>query len=104
MTTANQEVAIVDCGSSKVPYLAQVLEDLGAVPHVIRPDQLPAMVSKLPTAIIISGNPALICETGTNFLADFEVLRTLSMPVLGICFGIVKPLFGFLNLVARKQA
>ena len=96
MTTAKPKVAIVDCGSSKVPDLAHVLEDLGAVPTVIRPDQLPAIVSDLPAAIVISGNPALICETGTEFLADFEVLRALSLPVLGICFGhqVVGMLYG----------
>lgn len=45
------------------------------------------LLSDRPAAIIISGNPALIKDTGTNFLADFDVLRELSIPTLGICFG-----------------
>ena len=87
MTEGNPRVVIVDCGSSKVPIIGAMLEDLGAVPHVIYPSQLAALASDLPAAIILSGNPALIRDTGTGFLEDFEVLRTLSLPILGICFG-----------------
>lgn len=87
MTTTRPRVVIIDCGSSKVPTIAGVLENLGATADIISPHQLPGIVSDLPAAIIISGNPALICDTGTAFLADFEVLRTVSLPILGICFG-----------------
>ncbi len=87
MTETSPRVVVVDCGSSRVPTIAGVLEILGAKADVISPHQLPEIVSNLPTAIIVSGNPALICETGTDFLADFDVLRALRLPVLGICFG-----------------
>ncbi len=87
MTASNPRVVVVDCGSSKVPGIAAVLDDLGFVPQVISPSQLPAVTSDLPAAIIISGNPTLIRDTGAKFLADFEVLRTLTLPILGICFG-----------------
>ena len=87
MTAGNPRIVIVDCGSSKVPIIGAMLEDLGTVPQVISPFQLVAIVSNPPAAIILSGNPALIRDTGTEFLADFEVLRTLSLPILGICFG-----------------
>lgn len=87
MTETSQRVVVVDCGSSKVPTIAGVLESLGAKTDIIAPHQLPEIVSDLPSAIIISGNPALICDTGTDFLADFDVLRALRLPVLGICFG-----------------
>lgn len=80
-------MVVVDCGSSKVPTIAGVVESLGAESDIISPQQLPEIVSDPPAAIIISGNPALICDTGTDFLADFDVLRTLRLPVLGICFG-----------------
>ena len=81
------KVAIIACGSSKVPDIARVLADAGADPFVIRPNELSTLVSDPPTAIVISGNPALIRDTGTNFLADFEVLRDITLPILGICFG-----------------
>ena len=87
MTTGNPRVVIVDCGSSKVPIIGAMLEDLGAVSQVVSPSQLAAIVSDPPAAIILSGNPALIRDTGTKFLSDFEVLRTLTLPILGICFG-----------------
>ncbi len=87
MNQTRPRVVIVNCGSSRVPTIASALESLGGKADVIFPRQLPEIFSNLPTAIIISGNPALICDTGTDFLADFDVLRALPLPVLGICFG-----------------
>ena len=81
------KVAIVDCGSSKVPDIARVLEGLGTDSFVIQPYELAALLSDLPAAIIISGNPTLIRDTGTSFLSDFEMLRDVALPILGICFG-----------------
>ncbi len=85
--SAKSRVAIVDCGSSKVPDIARVVALCGAEPCVIGPQSLPAIAADLPAAIIISGNPTLIKDTGTSFLSDFEVLREFHVPVLGICFG-----------------
>ncbi len=87
MTTINAKIAIVDCSSSKVADISRILAELGAEPYLIRPPQLPGIANDPPDAFIISGNPALICDTGTNFLVDFEALRVLDIPVLGICFG-----------------
>lgn len=64
-----------------------MLVSSGADPFVIRHYDLSALVSDLPAAIVISGNPALIRDTGTSFLVDFEMLRDLTLPILGICFG-----------------
>ncbi len=74
------KVAIVDCGSSKVPDIARVLAGLGTDPFVVQASELAALLSDLPAAIIISGNPTLIRDTGTRFLADFEPLQDLAMP------------------------
>ena len=87
VTETRPRVVVVDCGSSRVPTIAGVLESLGAKADIISAHQLPEIASDLPAATIISGNPALICETGTDFLADFDVLRALRLPLLGICFG-----------------
>lgn len=90
------KVAIVDCGSSKVPDIARVLTSSGAEPVVIQPYALTALVSDQPAAIVISGNPTLIRDTGTNFLTDFEMLRDVTLPILGICFGhqVIAMLYG----------
>jgi len=87
MHVLKPKVVIVDCSSSKVPNIARLVEELNAEAHVLGPHQLPGITADPPAAVIISGNPALICKTGTGFLEDFEVLRTLGVPVLGICFG-----------------
>jgi GMP synthase (glutamine-hydrolysing) len=90
------KVAIVDCGSSKVPDIARVLAGLGTDPFVVQAYELAALLSDLPAAIIISGNPTLIRDTGTHFLADFEPLQDLALPILGICFGhqVIAMLYG----------
>jgi len=80
-------IAIVDCGSSKVPDIARVLADAGADPFVLQPGEIQAMLADPPAAIFLSGNPALIRDTGTDFLTDFAALRDLTIPILGICFG-----------------
>lgn len=80
-------VAIVDCGSSKVPEIARVLERCGVASSVIEPEDLLLIETHLPSALILSGNPALIQDTGTDFLTNFGVLRELRLPILGICFG-----------------
>jgi GMP synthase (glutamine-hydrolysing) len=84
---AKNRVAVVNCGSTKVPQIVRIVEGLGAHPYVIRPTELSAIETNLPKAIIISGNPALVQDTGTDFLTEFEILRTLTVPILGICFG-----------------
>jgi len=80
-------VSIVDCGSNKVPLLAQCVDDLGATSTIISPDRMTSLPDASPDAVIISGNPALIADTGTAFLDDFELLLELQQPVLGICYG-----------------
>ena len=93
---AEMRVAIVDCGSSKVPDIGHAISLAGATANVIAPSELRTLSSDRPAAIIISGNPALIKDTGTKFLADFDVLHELSIPTLGICFGhqVIGLLFG----------
>ncbi len=83
----NTRITIVDCGSSKVPDIVRILEQLGVVATVITPPHLATLSADLPAAIIISGNPALIRDTGVAFLEHFESLAAYAIPVLGICFG-----------------
>ena len=85
--SGNTRITIVDCGSRKVADIVRILEELGVVATVITPSQLATLDADLPAAIIISGNPALIRDTGVEFLKHFESLSAHTIPVLGICFG-----------------
>ncbi len=87
MTGSQLNVAVVDCSSSKVPDIVRLVRQFDAGVRVIKPSQLQVLATDPPGAVIISGNPALIGDTGTGFLTDFSILRTLDVPVLGICFG-----------------
>jgi len=103
--TVPARIAIVDCGSSKVPDIVRVLADSGADPFVLQPGEIQAMPSDPPAAIILSGNPALIRDADTDFLADYAPLRDLTVPILGICFGhqVIGMLYGAQVTIGKED-
>lgn len=87
MSNSKLHIAIINCGSSKVPDIARMLAELGASSTVIRPADVATLDTQPLAAIILSGNPALFRDTGTELISDFQRLRDVDLPVLGICFG-----------------
>lgn len=87
MTKNQPDIAIVNCGSSKVPDIARMLEEHGAKTKVIQPGEIAALDLSPLSAIVLSGNPALFRDTGTELVSDYERLRAAELPILGICFG-----------------
>src|ERR1051326_5140557 len=79
---------VIDCGSPKTPELQKVLRGLGCAFDTVKLASLsPDHVSKA-KGIIITGSPVLITESYPRLFAyKFSFLRTVDVPVLGICFG-----------------
>jgi GMP synthase (glutamine-hydrolysing) len=80
-------IAIIDCGSSKVPQIEQFVDDemdFKTFPvHEFQQDQHPEILG-----VIISGAPKLITEIDmTPYLKSFAWIKESTVPVLGICFG-----------------
>lgn len=80
-------ILILDCGSSKVPYIEEAVDDHSdflTVPILeFKTDNL----SKY-KGVVISGAPLLITEQDmTPFLEKLTWLKETTLPVLGICFG-----------------
>ncbi len=80
-------IVIIDCGSTKVPLLEEMVYEFEDTETVLLSDfQINDYVNAL--GYIISGAPILITEKHPQpFLDQFEWLKTIEKPVLGICFG-----------------
>lgn len=80
-------ILILDCGSSKVPYLADMVDefvDFSIVP--ILDFKMSDLDGKI--GVIISGAPLLITEQNIeSYLSKLTWLKETNLPVLGICFG-----------------
>lgn len=80
-------ILIIDCGSQKTPYIEQCVDEFMdfqtvAILSLTEND----LVNK--KGIIISGAPLLITEMDLiPYLEKVNFLKTIKIPVLGICFG-----------------
>lgn len=89
-------ILILDCGSSKVPYIEQLVDefsDYATLP--ILDFTLEDLKDK--KGVIISGAPILITEQPVQkYLEKIEWIKETTIPVLGICFGhqIIGMLYG----------
>ena len=81
-------ILIIDCGSSKTSAIKDVLGSLGVSCQVVKLPLLSETQISKAKGIIISGAPILLTESYPTLFADrFFFLKTISIPVLGICFG-----------------
>lgn len=80
-------ILIIDCGSQKTPYIEQAV-DLQMDFKTIGLKDATAASAEGMLGIIISGAPILITEVDpTPYLEQLSWIKTVSIPVFGICFG-----------------
>ena len=81
-------ICIIDCGSQKTPEIERIVYEYMDTKIIGMYDFDPKLDLPDSKGIIISGAPILITEKEPEpFLALFEWLKTVDIPVLGICFG-----------------
>ena len=81
-------ICIVNFGSSKTEKIGTCLQALGYSFQIYKWNELENVEWKAITGIILSGAPILLTETdGRIYKQRFVFLKTISIPVLGICFG-----------------
>jgi GMP synthase (glutamine-hydrolysing) len=86
MAGVTQRVLVFDFGAQYAQLIARRVRDLKVYCEIVRYDLPAARVRELnPSAIIFSGGPASVYESGAP-LPDPGVLE-LGVPVLGICYG-----------------
>src|SRR5689334_24405109 len=79
-------VLIVDFGSQVTQLIARRVREAGVYSEIVPFDKAEAAIAaQRPRAIILSGGPASVHETGTPQAP--QALFTSGVPVLGICYG-----------------
>jgi GMP synthase (glutamine-hydrolysing) len=88
-------IALIDCGSSKTPQIAEHIEAYTDVQVIGLLDLQIASLDQF-KGIVISGAPILLTEIDpTPYLQHFSWVNSYSKPLLGICFG--HQMIGLLN-------
>jgi GMP synthase (glutamine-hydrolysing) len=88
-------IALIDCGSSKTPQIAEQLEAYIDVDVISMLDLKQENCTNF-AGFVISGAPILLTELDpTPYLKQFAWFRTENRPILGICFG--HQILGLLN-------
>src|SRR5665648_25757 len=83
---SQDRVLIVDFGSQVTQLIARRVREAGVYSEIVPFDKAEAALGPvLPKAIILSGGPASVHETGTPRAP--QRLFTAGVPVLGICYG-----------------
>ncbi|MFN4235587.1 MAG: glutamine amidotransferase-related protein [Bacteroidia bacterium] len=91
------DILIIDCGSSKVPNICNLVTDFGANIQLVKMQDLNPEHVENCNGIIISGAPILITKSDKEkLLQPFLFLKNCQIPILGICFGhqVIGMLFG----------
>jgi GMP synthase (glutamine-hydrolysing) len=79
-------VLIVDFGSQVTQLIARRVREAGVYSEIVPFDKAEAaLADERPSAIILSGGPASVHETGTPQVP--AAIFTSGVPVLGICYG-----------------
>src|SRR5262245_54253455 len=77
---------IVHSGSQRTQLLARRVREAGVYSEIVPYDKAEAAIAaQRPRAVILSGGPASVHETGTPQAP--QALFTSGVPVLGICYG-----------------
>jgi len=82
----HDEVLIVDFGSQVTQLIARRVREAGVYSEIVPFDKAEAAIKAVkPKAIILSGGPASVHETGTPRVN--QAILDANVPVLGICYG-----------------
>ncbi len=86
MTDHPDKVLIVDFGAQYTQLIARRVREAGVYSEIVPFDKAEAALKlALPKAIILSGGPASVHESGTPQLSPAVV--NAGVPILGICYG-----------------
>lgn len=77
-------IAVIDFGSQYSQLIVRRVRELGRFAKLYGPDEL--HLTGKPAAVILSGGPRSVSEPDAPDI-DLEYLRSLGVPVLGVCYG-----------------
>jgi GMP synthase (glutamine-hydrolysing) len=80
-------ILVIDCGSSKVPFIEECLDEFIDVETVTLNELHTVELSKY-KGVVISGAPILLTEIDVEpYLEKLTWVQRYDNPILGICFG-----------------
>ena len=77
-------IAVIDFGSQYTQLIVRRIRELGYYSRLYQPDELNQ--TGKPSVVILSGGPRSTLEEGAPDI-DFDYLKSLNVPVLGVCYG-----------------
>lgn len=77
-------IAVIDFGSQYTQLIVRRIRELGYFSRLYQPEQL--RETGRPAAVILSGGPRSTTEENAPDI-DFDYLKGMDVPVLGICYG-----------------
>lgn len=78
------QIAVIDFGSQYTQLIVRRLRELGWFSKLYQPSEL--RETGAPKAVILSGGPRSVTEKDAPDV-DYEYLKSLGVPVLGVCYG-----------------
>ncbi|MCF6313221.1 MAG: glutamine-hydrolyzing GMP synthase [Verrucomicrobiales bacterium] len=79
-----RSIAVIDFGSQYTQLIVRRIRELGYFAKLWQPDELRSV--EKPAAVILSGGPRSTLEEDAPDI-DFEYLRGMEVPILGVCYG-----------------
>ena len=80
-------ILIIDCGSQKTQYIEESVDEFMDFETISIHDISDEYFNNK-KGVIISGAPILITEIDiSSYLEKFKWIKTIDLPILGICFG-----------------
>jgi GMP synthase (glutamine-hydrolysing) len=80
-------ILILNCGSSKTRYIEEMVDEFDDFKTIPILDLKAEDILEI-DGIIISGAPLLITEQDmSSYIKQIDWIKTINIPVLGICFG-----------------
>jgi GMP synthase (glutamine-hydrolysing) len=80
-------ILIIDCGSQKTQYIEEAVDEFMDFETISVHDIADEYFNNK-KGVIISGAPLLITEIDISpYLEKFKWIKTIGLPILGICFG-----------------
>ena len=79
-----RQIAVIDFGSQYSQLIVRRVRELGFFSSLFLPEDLKK--TGQPAAVILSGGPRSVSDEGAPDI-DFDYLKQLGVPVLGVCYG-----------------
>ena len=82
----DEKILVVEFGSQYSHLIVRRIRGLGVYSELIYPEDIPYKMDESVKGIVLSGGPMSIYDHGSPKI-DREILDSLDIPILGICYG-----------------